>query len=332
MWHYAQPLICKKQCLLQISFVKNAIMIVIIINPNSEDGDVLTRSDELIILLTVVDCGGFTAAADALDIQVARVSRAVSKVEKQLGVSILNRTTRRVDVTDEGRQFVETVRMGLKQLEKAEDDIISRGEQPKGRLRVDAASPFVFHQLVPLIKSFNEAYPDIQLEITSNEGFVDLIEKKTDLAIRIGALTDSTLHARPLGRSELYMVATPEYVSLRGMPLDAKDLSGHDIIGFLGAKLLNHWPLKGFDLVTPAFSSSNGETVRQLALAGNGIACLSGFMVKKDIEEGRLIALLEPLKLTNISREQINAVFYQSSSVARRISAFIDFIQPRLSL
>jgi DNA-binding transcriptional LysR family regulator len=292
----------------------------------------LTRSDDLTILITVVDSGGFSAAAEVLDIQVARVSRAVSKIEKQLGVSILNRTTRRVEVTDEGRQFVESIRVGLLHIQQAEEDIISRGELPKGRLRVDAASPFVFHQLVPLIQSFNEAYPDIQLELTSNEGFVDLLEKKTDVAIRIGKLADSTLHARPLGRSELFIVASPQYLSRRGLPLHISDLSKHDIIGFLGAKVLNHWPLKGFEPTEPIFTSSNGETVRQLTLAGNGIACLSGFMVKKDIEEGRLVALLESEKLTNTGREQINVVFYKSSSVSKRISAFIDFIQPKLSL
>lgn len=292
----------------------------------------LTRSDDLEILLSVVDCGGFSAAAETLGIQVARVSRAVSKVEKQLGVSILNRTTRRVELTDEGRQFVESIRVGLLHIQQAEEDLISRGELPQGRLRVDAASPFVFHQLVPLIQGFNEAYPDIQLELTSNEGFVDLLEKKTDLAIRIGKLADSTLHARPLGKSLLFIVASPEYLSRKGFPQHSSDLSGHATIGFSGPKVLNHWPLKGFQPLEPTFISSNGETVRQLALAGNGIACLSGFMVKKDIEEGRLVPLLEPEKLFNTDREQINAVFYKSSSVAKRISAFIDFIQPKLSL
>jgi len=292
----------------------------------------LTRSDDLEILLTVVDSGGFSAAAEALDIQVARVSRAVSKVEKQLGVSILNRTTRRVELTDEGRQFVDSIRVGLLQIQQAEEELISRGELPKGRLRVDAASPFVFHQLVPLVQAFNEMYPDIQLELTSNEGFVDLLEKKTDLAIRIGQLTDSTLHARPLGKSLLYIVASPDYLSRRGIPKQTSDLSTHETIGFSGPKILNHWPLKGFETLDPTFTSSNGETVRQLALAGNGIACLSGFMVKKDIEEGRLVALLEPEKLSHTGREQISAVFYKSSSVAKRISAFIDFIQPKLSL
>ncbi|MFA0698391.1 LysR substrate-binding domain-containing protein, partial [Vibrio sp. 10N.222.49.C9] len=136
--------------------------------------------------------------------------------------------------TDEGRQFIDGVRLGLQQLQKAEDDIVSRGELPKGRLRVDAASPFVFHQLVPLVKEFNQAYPDIKLELTSNEGFVDLLEKKTDIAIRIGSLTDSTLHARPLGKSPLYIVASPEYLSRRGIPQQTSDLSTHDIIGFAG--------------------------------------------------------------------------------------------------
>ncbi|MDO6611410.1 LysR family transcriptional regulator [Shewanella sp. 1_MG-2023] len=292
----------------------------------------LTRSDDLTILLTVVDTGGFSAAAEALDIQVARVSRAVSKIEKQLGVSILNRTTRRVNVTDEGRRFIDSIRTGLQQIQQAEDDLMAQKEMPQGRLRVDAASPFVFHQLVPLIKSFNQAYPNIQLELSSNEGIVDLIEKRTDLAIRIGHLSDSSLHARALGKSALYLVAAPEYLATRGIPMQTADLSAHDTIGLTGSKALNQWPLKGFEALNPSFSSSNGETVRQLALAGNGIACLSGFMVKQDIEAGRLISILETQKLSNTAREQVNAVYYRSSTVAKRISAFIDFIQPKLSL
>ncbi|MFB2670886.1 LysR substrate-binding domain-containing protein [Shewanella xiamenensis] len=291
-----------------------------------------TRSDDLEILLAVVDSGGFSAAAELLDIQVARVSRAVSKVESQVGVSILNRTTRRIELTEEGRQFVEAIRIGLLQIQQAEEEIITRGELPRGRLRVDAASPFVFHQLVPLIQSFKQTYPDIELELTSNEGFVDLLEKKTDLAIRIGNLTDSTLHARPLGKSLLYIVASPDYLSRRGFPNKSSDLIHHDLLGFSTPKALNDWPLKGFTRFTPTLTSSNGETLRQLALTGNGIACLSGFMVKKDIAEGRLIPLLESEKITNTGREQINAVYYKSSTVAKRISAFIDFIQPKLIL
>ena len=292
----------------------------------------LTRSDELEILMAVVDSGGFSSAADALGIQVARVSRAVSKVESQLGVTLLNRTTRRVEVTEEGHQFVEAVRLGLLQIQQAEEEIITRGELPKGRLRVDAASPFVLHQLVPLIQPFKEAYPDIHLDLTSNEGFVDLLEKRTDVAIRIGRLSDSTLHAKPLGTSPLFIVATPGYLSKRGFPEAVGDLRSHNLIGFSGAKVLNQWPLRGFEMIEPDILSSSGETVRQLVLAGNGIVCLSGFMVKDDLDSGRLVALFESEKITNTGREQVNAVFYKSSSVSKRISAFIDFIQPRLTL
>ncbi|CDT32218.1 Transcriptional regulator, LysR family [Vibrio coralliirubri] len=292
----------------------------------------LTRSDDLEMVLTVVDAGGFSAAAEALDVQVAKVSRSVSKVESQLGVSIFNRTTRRVELTEEGRQFVDSVRVGLQMIQSAEEEIVSRGELPKGRLRVDAASPFVFHQLVPLVQSFKEAYPDIELELTSNEGFVDLLEKRTDVAIRIGKLSDSTLHARPLGKSLLHIVASPDYLAKRGLPTKPEDLSSHQIVGFAGNKVLNHWPLPNQSDVAPTVTASNGETVRQLALAGNGIACLSGFMVQEDMAAGRLIPILEQDKLANTDRERVNAVYYKSSSVSKRISAFIDFIQPRLSL
>ena len=292
----------------------------------------LTRSDDLEMVLTVVDAGGFSAAAEALDVQVAKVSRSVSKVESQLGVSIFNRTTRRVELTEEGRQFVDSVRLGLQVIQSAEEEIVSRGELPKGRLRVDAASPFVFHQLVPLVQSFKEAYPDIELELTSNEGFVDLLEKRTDLAIRIGKLSDSTLHARPLGKSLLHIVASPDYLAKRGLPTKPEDLSSHQVVGFAGNKVLNHWPLPNQSYIPPTVTASNGEIVRQLALAGNGIACLSGFMVQDDIAAGRLVPILEQDKLANTDRERVNAVYYKSSSVSKRISAFIDFIQPRLKL
>lgn len=292
----------------------------------------LTRSDDLDILLMVVDSGGFSAAAEAMDIQVARVSRAVNKIEQQLGVTILNRTTRRVALTDEGRQFVESVRVGLLQLQRAEDELVSRGELPQGRLRIDAASPFLFHQLVPLVKEFRIAYPDIQLELTSNEGYVDLLEKRTDVAIRIGKLEDSTLHVRPLGKSLLNVVAAPDYLASRSTPQTVSELAQHELLGFIDIKVLNHWPLKGCEPITPTIGVSNGESLRQLALTGNGIACLSGFMVNEDLAAGRLVKLLEAERITLAEREQINAVYYKSSTVARRISAFIEFIQPRLSL
>lgn len=289
----------------------------------------LTRSDDLEILLHVIDAGGFSAAANSLDIQVARVSRAVSKIEKDLGITILNRTTRRIELTNEGKLFVENIRKGLECLQQAEEDIISCGTSPQGPLRVDAVSPFILHQLVPLIKPFTESYPGISLELTSNEGIVDLIERKTDVAIRIGRLNDSTLHARFLGTSALHIVASPEYLSKRGVPKSITEILNHDLIGFSGAKILNNWPFKGLDTIKPNIIASNGETVRQLVVNGNGIACLSGFMINKDMAEGRLISLFDSEHEPCADRESIHAVYYKSSSVAKRISAFIDFVKPQ---
>lgn len=291
-----------------------------------------TRSDDLEILLTVVDCGGFSAASNMLGIQVARVSRAVNKIEAQLGVSLLNRTTRKMDLTQEGQTFVETIRHSLGQIEQAEEAVINQGKLPQGRLVVDAASPFMLHQIIPLVAEFKKEYPDISLHIRSNEGIVDLLEKRTDVAIRIGKLTDSSLHARALGTSALYIVAAPAYLARYGVPKKVQDLTAHQFIAFDGPKSLNQWPLSGFVMPEACLVASNGEAVRQLALTGNGIACLSGFMVKQDIEKGDLIPILVDDLLPSAEREQVNAVYYKSSQVARRISAFLDFIQPRLEL
>jgi DNA-binding transcriptional LysR family regulator len=290
-----------------------------------------TRSDELNILLTVIDSGGFSAAASMLNIQVAKVSRTVSKIEKQLGVTLLNRTTRRIELTEEGRQFAAQIRQGLSYLEQAEAEIVERKNQPKGRLRVDAASPFVLHQLVPLVAEFNAAYPEIELELTSNEGIVDLLEKRTDIAIRIGQLEDSTLYSTLLGESPLFIVASPAYLDINGVPKQVSDLSQHKLLGFTESKTLNQWPLP-METVVPKLMVSNGETLRQLALAGNGIACLSGFMVNQDIEQGRLVSVLHPFVISNTGRERVNAVYYKSSTLSKRITAFIEFIRPRLSL
>ncbi|GAA5215792.1 LysR family transcriptional regulator [Corallincola platygyrae] len=290
------------------------------------------RSDDIELLLAVVDSGGFSAAADALDLQVAKVSRAVSRLEQQLNTSLLNRTTRRVELTEEGRRYVDGVRIGLQQLQRAEEELNTGDKLPQGRLRVDAASPFVLHQLVPLVQAFHQAYPDIQLELTSNEGFIDLLENRTDVAIRVGKLSDSSLHARPMGYSKLYIVASPEYLARRGYPSTSSQLAQHELIGFISPKTLNRWPLAGGLETEPTLSASNGETVRQLTLSGNGISCLSGFMVSEDIAQGRLVALLESERSSDKERESINAVFYRSSAVSRRITAFLDFIQPKLAL
>ena len=291
-----------------------------------------TRSDDLELFLAVVEFGGFSAAADALDIQVARISRSVAKIEKALGVPLLIRTTRRIMLTEEGKQFTEAVGTGLNHIERAEAQLMLYKGSPKGKLRVDAASPFIFHQLTPHIHAFNKAFPGIDIELNSNEGIVDLIEKRTDVAIRIGKLEDSTLHATALGRSALYVVASSKYLAQNGVPKTPNELKSHSLIGFSNIDALNRWPVKGLESIAPTITASNGETIRQLALTGNGIACLSGFMVNQDIESGSLVKLLDPFRVSGNDRELVNAVYYKSSAVSERVTAFINFIKPRVTL
>ncbi|GAB3480603.1 LysR substrate-binding domain-containing protein [Marinomonas epiphytica] len=113
---------------------------------------------------------------------------------------------------------------------------------PRGKLRVDAVSPFLYHQIIPHIAAFQAAYPDIQLELISSENIIDLIEKKTDVAIRIGQLADSNLHARRIGFSKLHIVGSPSYFDRFGKPLNVTDLAKHQIIGFADSAKLNNWP------------------------------------------------------------------------------------------
>ena len=155
---------------------------------------VQAKTEDLETFIAVVDSGGFSSAALLLDQQVAKVSRAVSRLEAALNCTLLNRTTRRIELTEEGHLFIAYAREGLTALEKGEDMLRLMHGKPSGRLRVDAASPFVLHQLTPLISEFTTLYPDIHLDITSHDSIIDLLEHKTDVAIRLGDPKDSNIN------------------------------------------------------------------------------------------------------------------------------------------
>ncbi|QYK07030.1 LysR family transcriptional regulator [Shewanella zhangzhouensis] len=293
---------------------------------------IISRTEDLEILLTVIDCGSFSAAARILDIQVAKVSRSVGRLEKELDSTLLNRTTRKLELTEEGRIFTDQVRVGLHQLAEAEENIRTLKGVPAGRLRVDAVTPFILHQLVPLVPGFRERFPHIELELVANENIIDLIERKTDLAIRIGALQDSNLHARFLGRSPLHIVAAPAYLEQFGTPSEPEDLSRHQIVGFVDAPHLNRWPLVNQFQMVATLCSSSGETIRQLCLAGQGLALLSEFMICEDLAEGRLIKVLDGHITTPNNRELVHAVYYRNTALSSRITSFLDYISPRLKL
>ncbi|MDC9522678.1 LysR family transcriptional regulator [Pseudoalteromonas sp. Angola-31] len=290
------------------------------------------KTEDLEMFLTVVDSGSFSAAANLLDQQVAKVSRAVSRLENTLQCTLLNRTTRRLELTEEGHTFIKYARDGLNTLQTGEEAIKLLKQAPSGKLRIDAASPFVLHQLVPLIAEFNTQYPHITLDITSHDSIIDLLEHKTDLAIRIGELKDSKLHAKKLGVSKLHLVASPSYLKNTPTISYTSDLTQHKLIGFTDSPKLNNWPLKSPIALNFGLTASSGETVRQLCLANQGVALLSHFMIGDDLKSGKLIEILPGSISTPNNREIVQAVYYKNSAVSSRIMAFLDFIKPLLKL
>jgi DNA-binding transcriptional LysR family regulator len=293
-----------------------------------------TSTDELLVFVTVIDSGSITAAAEKLQQTVSGVSRALTRLEKKLDTALLRRTTRRLQLTEEGVMYLGRARAILDAMEEAEQSVARRRARPSGRLRVDAASPFMLHCIAPHMREFAAAYPEIQLELTSNERIVDLLEQKVDIAIRIGALQDSTLHSRALGSSKLRIVASPGYLVERGEPDSVEALRAHRLLGFTAPEHLNRWPLRdGMRAslkIAPAMTASSGETIRQLALSDGGIACLADFMTLEDVADGRLTPILEDL--LEDERQPVSAVFYQSAALAGRVLAFLDFIGTRLRL
>jgi DNA-binding transcriptional LysR family regulator len=284
--------------------------------------------DELQTFIAVVDTGAISRAAEHLELTVSATSRSLSRLEEKLQTTLLRRTTRRLELTEEGAEFLEHARAIVGAAEAAEEQMTARRQVPAGRLRVDAATPFMLHVIVPRVAGFRARYPQVELELDSNEGIVDLIEKRTDVALRIGALKDSSLHARPLGASRLRVLASPDYLRRRGTPVAVEELADHVLLGFNRPESLNTWPLRdaaGDSLrVRPDVASSNGETLRQLALAGEGLVCLSDFMTGEDRREGRLIQVLAGQ--TQDVRQPINAVYYRNTALASRINCFIDYL------
>ncbi|OEC52983.1 MULTISPECIES: LysR family transcriptional regulator [Pseudomonadaceae] len=290
-------------------------------------------SDELLHFVAVVDCGSISAAAEQLHLTPSAISRSLARLEDKLATTLLNRTTRRMELTEEGRFFLDQARDILQRMDSLEERLALRRQRPAGRLRVNAASPFMLHAVVPHVGAFRALYPDIQLELNTNDQIIDLLEQRTDVAIRIGPLGDSSLHARPLGASHLHLLASPDYLARHGRPERVEDLAGHSLLGFTQPESLNLWPLRHTGgeqwRITPDLSASSGETLRQLALAGEGIACLASFMSDRDLAEGRLVKLLG--EAMSDYRQPIHAVYYRNTQLALRIQCFLDFLQARLA-
>lgn len=282
--------------------------------------------------VTVVDSGSITGAAERLGFTASGVSRALNRLEQKLGATLLRRTTRRLELTEEGETFLNHCRRILAAVEEAEEAMLDRHNQPQGRLRINAAPSFMQFVIVPVIGEFRARYPGITLELDTHDRFVDLLEQRVDLAIRIGKLEDSSLHARLLGHSPLRLLASPAYLERNGTPQSIDELAHHSLMGFSQLEHLNHWPLIRADgkplHITPTLAASSGSTLIELAIAGEGIVCLADFMTIVPRQQGTLVDVLPAL--IERQAQAVNAVYYRQATLSLRARLFMDFLAEQM--
>ena len=284
--------------------------------------------EEMRVFIAVVDSGSITAAAAQSGLTVSATSRALLRLEEKMNSTLVLRTTRRLKLSEEGAIFLHKARDVVQLAQEAEDVLMNHQQIPSGILRVDASTPFLIHVITPLVAQFNEIYPQIRLELTNYEGVINLLEKQTDIAFRIGALADSSLHATLLGHSRLRILASPRYLQQYGEPKTPQELTQHRLLGFTSPESLNEWPLfhddeKGLK-ITPSIAASSGEILCNLTREGAGIVCMSDFMTHEMRESGEFRQILTSFTYEN--KQPINAVYYRSQTLSPRLRCFIDFI------
>lgn len=290
--------------------------------------------EELVIFSAVVESESFTRAADRLNLAASVLSRSLKKLETKLECRLLHRTTRSISLTQEGEWLFSQAAEIISRVTDVEAFFLEEEHQPRGVVRVDAATPFTLHAIVPLISGFKQSYPEVTVVLESSESIINLVERKVDVAVRIGELESSSLKARKLGTTYRGIYASPDYIKLHGRPKNGAALTNHSCLGFTKPNKLNTWPIAGTNndplTVNPEIFADSGETLRQLALQGSGIACLSAFTVKQDIAEGRLLPLLKK-KMLDI-RIPVYLVYYSDKAVSGRVRCFIDYIAERIDL
>jgi len=292
-----------------------------------------TEVQELEIFVTVVKHGNFSKAAEELAIATSVVSRSIQKLEGKLKVKIFNRTTRKINLTQEGEWLYQQAVEIINKIASVESHLSKAHEHPQGTITVDAATPFTLHAIAPVIPGFKKQFEKINIVLTSNDSIVDLIEHNVDVAIRIGNLSDSTLKARKLGRCYRKVYASPEYLKTHGQISNVSDLAQHACLGFINPKQLNTWPVVAGDgkwiKVQPDIVADNGETIKQLAIQGCGLACISSFTAEQDVHAGKLVCVLE--QDTELVPIPIYAVFYSDNENVR-LRSFLDYLVEHIYL
>ncbi|MEJ8809598.1 LysR family transcriptional regulator [Variovorax ureilyticus] len=289
----------------------------------------VNRSGEMEAFVQVVDRGSFSAGARVLGMTPSAVSKLILRLEGRLGTQLVHRSTRKLQLTPEGRNFYERSVRVLADMDEAER-CAAAGALPRGRVSINASVSFGHHVLAPLIPRFTRQHPDVTLDLSLTDRVVDLMEERADVAIRWGELPPSDLVARRLGTTRQVIVASPAYLSRYGTPRTPEELEAHNRLGYTRHRRSAEWALRvdGRTIEMPAAGNvraADGETLRVLVVEGLGLARLSRYHVQGDIDAGRLVPVMEEFNPGDVA--PIHAVYLgKAGRLPARVRAVLDFL------
>lgn len=290
-------------------------------------------SNDMNAFVRVVEKGSFAAAAQDLGLTPSAVSKIVTRIEQRLGVQFLTRTTRRLALTAEGETYFQRCQEILEAIEAAEAEVATAGMSLRGHIRVNASSSIARYQLAHIMPEFLAQHEAITLELGAADRQVDLIAENVDVAIRTGALADSSLVARKIAEARRIICASPDYLARKGTPTVPGDLTGHNCLLVTNFAHLARWPFytpEGINRLTVSgdITSDSSDVLLELALDGHGIIRALEVLVARYVRQGRLVPLLldehvdEPTPFWAVTPPGRNRV--------PRVRAFIDFLVERL--
>jgi DNA-binding transcriptional LysR family regulator len=281
------------------------------------------------VFVAVVNRGGFSRAADALDTSPANVTRYVSELEAHLGTRLLNRTSRKLSLTEGGETLYARCKTLLEEVSEVEALVSNASIEPRGRLRINAPVSFGITHLAPLWPQFMERYPDVELEVALADRVVDIVEEGFDLAIRISRSGPVDFAARKLATSKNIVCASRAYLERHGLPEVPSDLAQHRCIGYTYAAMADAWQLtdgSGKSHIVEVnchMYTNNGDTARAAALAGQGVIWQPTFLIGDDLRAGRLVHVLPDYRLPDID---VLAVYPSRRHLSAKVRAVIQFL------
>ncbi|WP_135080429.1 LysR family transcriptional regulator [Terasakiella sp. SH-1] len=283
----------------------------------------------MMIFAQVIQSGSFSKAAEDLGMSKSSVSKKVSYLEDRLGVRLLNRTTRKLSLTEVGQVFYERCERIMSEAEEAELAITRLQDEPRGQLKISAPVSFGVQHLGKPLAVFGTKYPDLSMDVQLNDRFVDIVDEGFDLAIRIGRLPDSSLIAKKVGSSRLVACAAPDYWEKHGNPQHPKDLVGHNCLIYTLARNSENWTYTENGQTETVklsgnFTANNGNVISEMAIAGAGVCISPAFIVGPDLAKGRLVCVLEDYEVEPIN---IYAVYPHNRHLSAKVRLFVDFLK-----